>query len=231
MFDNYSVRLNAREKLRGNWWYAFLIALVYSLIAGAVNFSSNNNSVGNAGIEPLIDFGAAAALIGIVGFVATILLSGPMEFGFSYVWLSFNRGNPLEIGHLFYGFRGPVFGKAILLWFMRSLFILLWTLLFIIPGLIKSISYSMAYYIQIDNPEYGWNDCIKQSMDITSGFKLQLFVLSLSFIGWALLSILTLGFGFFFLIPYMQVSMADFYERIKNRSDTYQQDSGYTYQP
>ena len=99
--------------------------------------------------------------------------------------------------------------------FLMYLFIALWSLLFIIPGIIKTFSYAMTPYILEENPQLSANEAIDRSRAMMKGHKFDLFWLFLSFIGWLLLSILTLGIGLLWLIPYMYTAQAAFYEDVK----------------
>lgn len=92
----------------------------------------------------------------------------------------------------------------------------LWTLLFIVPGIVKGLAYSLTPFIVKDNPELSPNAAINLSMKMMKGHKFDLFYLYLSFIGWILLAMLTLGIGLLWVIPYMQTSMAAFYLDVKN---------------
>lgn len=96
------------------------------------------------------------------------------------------------------------------------LYTLLWTLLFIVPGIIKGLAYSLTPFIVKDNPQLLPNEAINLSMKMMKGHKFDLFYLYLSFIGWILLAMLTLGIGLLWVIPYMQTSMAAFYLDVKN---------------
>jgi uncharacterized membrane protein len=96
------------------------------------------------------------------------------------------------------------------------LYTLLWTLLFIVPGIIKGLAYSLTPFIVKDNPQLSPNQAINLSMKMMKGHKFDLFYLYLSFIGWIFLAILTLGIGLLWVIPYMQTSMAAFYLDVKN---------------
>lgn len=96
------------------------------------------------------------------------------------------------------------------------LYTLLWTLLFIVPGIIKGLAYSLTPFIVKDNPQLSPNQAINLSMKMMKGHKFDLFYLYLSFIGWILLAMLTLGIGLLWVIPYMQTSMAAFYLDVKN---------------
>ena len=96
------------------------------------------------------------------------------------------------------------------------LYTILWTLLFIVPGIIKGLAYSLTPFIVKDNPQLSPNEAINLSMKMMKGHKFDLFYLYLSFIGWILLAMLTLGIGLLWVIPYMQTSMAAFYLDVKN---------------
>ena len=106
------------------------------------------------------------------------------------------------------------------------LFIILWYLLLIVPGIIAAYSYSMTFYILADDPNISAIDALNKSKSMMDGHKMDLFLMSLSFIGWALLCILTLGIGLLWLIPYMNVSIAKFYQDIKGDEETYTSNLG-----
>ena len=101
---------------------------------------------------------------------------------------------------------------------LQKVYIFLWTLLLIIPGIIKAFSYAMTSYILKDNPEIKNNEAIEKSMQMMQGHKMDLFLLYLSFIGWAILSVLTLGIGFIFLTPYVNAAVSHFYEDLKEEA-------------
>ncbi|MDR2806022.1 MAG: DUF975 family protein, partial [Dysgonamonadaceae bacterium] len=119
----------------------------------------------------------------------------------------------LEIGDLFEGFKN--YGKVLGTTLLTTLYIFLWMLLLIIPGIIKSYSYAMTPYLLRDNPELGADELICKSMEMMKGHKKKLFLLDLSFIGWGLLCIYTLGSGFLWLAPYISSSHAAFYEDLR----------------
>jgi uncharacterized membrane protein len=96
------------------------------------------------------------------------------------------------------------------------LYTALWTLLLIVPGIVKGLAYSLTPFIVKDNPQLSPNQAINLSMKMMKGHKFDLFYLYLSFIGWIFLAILTLGIGLLWVIPYMQTSMAAFYLDVKN---------------
>jgi uncharacterized membrane protein len=106
-------------------------------------------------------------------------------------------------------------GDLALLGFLKNLFIILWSLLFVIPGIVKTYSYAMAYYIKYDHPEYNWKMCIDESRRMMDGHKWRLFCLHFSFIGWELLGALAFGIGTLWVTPYKQAAEANFYDDLK----------------
>ncbi len=185
------IRSEALASLKGNWGYAILTFVVYSLISGAL------------GIIP------------IVGWVLA-LLATPLAYGYMTAFLNNARTNEgLRIETLFEGFTNGNYGRILGTMILQSLYTFLWSLLLIIPGIIKSFSYALTPFILKDNPELKFNSAIEKSMDMMRGYKWKLFCLGLSFIGWALLCILTLGIGYLWLAPYMTQSVAHFYLEVK----------------
>lgn len=176
---------------------------------------------GKWGILALITFiyavimGICSALDKIyIGWIISIIISGPFAYGITAVSLDVIRDCKVMIETMFCGFKE--FGRSLALFLINTILVLLWTLLFIIPGIIKVISYSMSYYVLIDNPELSANEARIQSMEMMRGNKWRLFCLQISFIGWFFLSILTCGILFFWVLPYQQAATAAFYEDVKN---------------
>lgn len=193
MNQNSVFRANARAQLGGNifannWLMALVVCLIQSLILGI-----------------------GSGLAGVI----TILLGGFFAFGLCRIFLQLVRGQKdrIDIADLFCG--TDEFGSLILLNLLIGLFTFLWALLFIIPGIVKSYAYSMAYYIKHDHPEYDWRTCLDESQRYMRGHKGQLFCLDLSFIGWELLGILCFCVGILWVIPYQNAARANFYENLK----------------
>jgi uncharacterized membrane protein len=178
-------RKTAREGLKGNWGKAVLIQLISSLILGV-----------------LLPTG-----------IGTILLAGLLSLGLVIFNLNVLRKQKSDIGDLFAG--ANQYTNATLTNFVMGIFIFFWALLLIIPAIIKSYSYAMTMYIRKDNPEIGVLDAITESRNMMNGKKWKLFCLNFSFIGWAILSIFTFGIGLLWLLPYMNMSTAAFYENAK----------------
>ena len=181
-------RMEAKAAMKGNWGMGIALFLVFGLIYCA----------------------ATGTLIG------AILLDGALMVGVAYAMVQlFRRGN-LELGDLFYGFQGPKFSATIGLAIKTGIFTFLWSLLFCIPGIVATFSYSMAPYILADHPEMTGGQAITASKNLMKGKKGKLFCLQLSFIGWILLSCLTFGIGFLWVGPWMSAATAAFYESIKD---------------
>ncbi len=135
----------------------------------------------------------------------------PLAYAMAYTFLKQQRGGIVSLSDMAIGWNGRVYGTLLL----SYLYMFLWTLLLVIPGIIKGYSYSMTSYVMVDNPELSYNAAIERSMAMMDGYKMKYFLLHLSFIGWALLSILTCGIGFLWLVPYIHQTSAAFYEEVK----------------
>jgi uncharacterized membrane protein len=151
--------------------------------------------------------GAASSIV-----IGTILLL-PLSYSIKVIFLDLNRGQELNASDLFGGFKD--YGRILLTMLLTDIYIFLWSLLFVIPGIIKYYSYSMVPYVLRDYPDLSFDEAIEQSMHMMNGFKSKLFMLDLSFIGWAILCVFTLGIGFFWLMPYVYTNHALFYEDLQ----------------
>ena len=187
---NSELKNEALAALQGKWVMAAFITFLYILI---VTLSS---------------------LVPRINNLVTLLIAFPLTYGFTLIFYRvLQTKKEIELGQFFQGFQdyARVFGTG----FLVYLYTFLWLLLFIVPGIIKSYSYALTYYILIDEPELSYNKAIEKSMKMMDGHKMRMFLLHLSFIGWGILSMLTLGIGFLFLSPYMQTTNAAFYEDLK----------------
>lgn len=194
------MRAAARRDLKGRWSEAALLTFVYMLI-----------SLFFGGIVG----GVCNIFVPAVGSLLSVFVLIPMSYGYACSFLALSRGeeDPFNINCLFRCYKD--WARLISTLFLQYIYIVLWTLLLIIPGIIKTMSYSMTIFILRDYPELKNNDAIELSMAMMDGHKWELFVLYLTFIGWGLLCIFTLGIGYFWLEPYMISSMANFYQKVK----------------
>ncbi|MDF2608609.1 MAG: hypothetical protein K0R92_83 [Lachnospiraceae bacterium] len=213
----------AREALRGRWALAVGTGFVAALLGGISKGGSSNGSSSNGGdsfnsflVNP---FGTLITVI--ISFILlwaliAFFIGGAIELGYCRFNLNLiNDTNP-KFNDLFSRFN--IFLKALGLRLVIAIFTLLWTLLFIIPGIIATFSYSMAFYIMEEDPSIGILDAISQSKELMRGNKYRLFCLSFSFIGWIMFSVITFGIGMLWLIPYMNASFAAFYLEISGKN-------------
>lgn len=187
--ENSQLRAEARQALQGKWPMAAVAALIYSIVAGGLS------------------------AIPFIGGLCSLFIGLPVAYGIAIVMLGVYRGKDIDFGVLFEGFQD--YSRIFVTKLLQAIYTLLWSLLLVIPGIIKSYSYAMTDFILKDEPEMKNNAAIEKSMAMMENNKMKLFLLDLSFIGWALLCIVTFGIGFLFLQPYMQVSRAAFYEDLK----------------
>lgn len=210
MKSNQYYKNEALSALRGNWANALVATII--LVALALFFSSNdaiNSYYQRIVINPFIGYS--------LSFVSMFVLL-PLAAGYSnsmrvLLETGDNRLTNNSFSLAFGNWLHVVWGMI-----LSTIYIFLWTLLLIIPGLIKSYSYALTPYILVEHPEMSANEAIEESMRLMDGHKFDLFYLQLSFIGWAILSILSLGLGFFWLIPYQMTAQAAFYRDIKNEA-------------
>jgi uncharacterized membrane protein len=158
--------------------------------------------------------GAVLSLAGAT-VIGTILVYGPLYVGYAAIMLKLARGRgEVDIADSAKGFlEGYV--DNLLLGLIAMVKIFLWSLLFVIPGIIKAYSYSMIYYVKNDHPSFTWRECLAESERLMKGKRMNLFLLDLSFLGWILLMPFTFGIGILWLSPYMEQSHAQFYESIR----------------
>ena len=151
----------------------------------------------------------------IISGAIGLFIMGQMNYGLHYVIKENYEESKPQVKNLFIGFNN--YWKCFLINLLQGVYILLWTLLFIIPGIIKGYSYSMAFYILAENPDMTANEAITESREIMNGHKWELFVLGLSFILWAFAIVFTLGIAAIYVEPYMQLTITNFYHNIKRQ--------------
>ncbi len=181
------VKVKAKLALKGNWLGAIMVFILFVLLAVVLSSSG----------------------IGMI-------FSGLLAFGYAICSLELIKTKKVKLGAFF----GGMFKRFFKRWgagLLIELYTFLWSLLFLIPGLIKYYAYAMTPYIMAEKPDMGINDAITRSRQIMKGHKWQLFLLDLSFIGWMLLSILTLGIALVYVWPYYNAAKAAFYKEIKSR--------------
>lgn len=198
MKTNSELRQESLDFMKGNWKPAVGVTLVYLLVVYAGTFVAA--LVGKGVGEPV-----GGAVQEILSLLVAILVIYPMTFSLVKLFLGFVRGEQqLHVGGVFDAFNSPYYGKSIGLYLLTVIFTFLWTLLLIVPGIIKSLSYALAPYILAENPELTANEAINRSMEMMNGHKMDLFLMVLGYTGFALLSLLALGIPLLWIYPYYQ---------------------------
>ena len=177
----------AWSKLNNNWAVAILSYLLFAVIIGVASSTA----------------------------VGALFLYGILGVGFAGIMLNIIRSRQTKVEDLFDGFREGIINNMVA-GLLILIFVVLWSLLFFIPGIVKSYSYSMTYYIMKDHPQMSSNDAITESRRMMNGNKWRLFCLDFSFIGWIILCILTGGILTILVAPYIEAAHAAFYESLKN---------------
>lgn len=219
------IRHYAYERLRGKWGISILVALVVSALGGNISGSpsfsinyriSNNSSSAQVPQEQLYIILwiilAVFAVVWILALTYQVLVSNVVRVGYARFLLNVVDEDDYRFIDLFQGFKN--YKSAVAVGFRKYITIFLYTLLFIIPGIIATYNYAMVPYIQAEHPEYSPEECMQKSKSMMYGNRWRLFCLELSFFGWALLTVLTCGVGSIWLTPYMETAYAVFYRSI-----------------
>lgn len=229
MWTRSLLKQNGKVAFHRNYWTCVAVCLIAGFLGvslgGEVQFDFNVNGESTNTVSS--DFGyqmpvwfavviVAIALATVVMVLAfTTLVSNVATVGCNRYFLE-NREHKTGIGQLFYAFQGGRYGSTVWVMFLRELFIFGWTLLFIIPGIVKSYSYMLVPYILAENTYIDRKRVFELSSKMMDGHKMEAFVLGLSFIGWQILSAFTGGLlGIFYTTPYMQATFAEFYSALK----------------
>lgn len=152
-----------------------------------------------------------------VGSPLALILAGALTIGLSTYFLHLADRQDSDITDIFTPFKQQ-FGNSIIFCILQWIYVFLWSLVFVIPGIIASFSYVMAPYILAEHPEMSASDALKLSKDMMRGNKGKFFCLQFSFIGWILLSVFTFGIGILFLIPYINAANAEFFNEVSGKN-------------
>lgn len=205
--DFKTLKANARKSLDGKWRNTVILMLI--MIAISVVASSIDSYLGGKLLDPVVYNGVEIKQsLSICTLIVTCLLG----FGCASYFLKVSRGESPDFKELFS--MTNLFWVYFVITFFIGLFVTLWSLLLIIPGIIAAISYSMALLIRLDNKDMKPLECIKKSKELMKGHKWEYFTLLLSFIGWMILGLFTFGILYFWLVPYMTVTECNYYNEL-----------------
>ncbi len=189
MRTNPEIRKETKALIEGNWSKLVLISLLFSI---CYTFTSKS-------------------------FPLVLLVYCPLTLGLAMTMLHLvRRTKSVGVEDLFSAFNSTYYWKSMGLGVLMWIYTFLWSLLFIVPGIIKSYSYFLAPYILADNPEISAEEAICRSMHLMNGHKMQLFLMSLGYVGLAMLSALLLFIPMLWLVPYYNAVYAKFYEEVKH---------------
>lgn len=218
-FDRIALKMNARVKIKTavpQPYFTTAIFLVVMIIIGALDNALNSrfepvvNGAQNGIPAPI--FSSSTLFYSMVFLFLLALVSNYISVGYSWFTLRISRRLPAGPANLLDAFNLPL--KVLGLSVVISVFTFLWLCLLIVPGLIAAYRYRLVFYILFDHPEYGIMQCISESGKMMKGRKWELFVLDLSFLGWQLLSALTMGILLIWTLPYIFVTLANFYNTL-----------------
>lgn len=240
------IKEKGKKAFTNNYWPCVLVAIILvivtniSLIFGSgsnddidININNNNHqyelkeiiekpinnlSTSVSSLIGLISIFALTSAIILVAIVVSIeaFLINVLVVGCKKFFLENSHGNG-KLGQIFYGFKSSNYTNIVKVEFMKNLNIVLWSLLFIIPGIIKYYEYYYVTYLLCEDPSLNYKDALEKSRKMTMNYKFDIFVFQLSFIDWYILNIMTLGIlGIFWTNPYIYASNAELYKVAKN---------------
>lgn len=230
MWERKELKQQAKAKLKLNYWSLVLVSFVFSVVAGGGSSSSSSSSSGSSGsdifssaameeyLEEIL-LGAIVLLIIIlivmaIGIAIGLLVFNPLSVGCTKYFID-NEYGTQQLSDMAFAFSSPGYKNIVKTMFFKGLYTFFWSLLFIIPGIVKSYEYRMIPYLIADNPDLSTDEAFRLSKEMMDGNKMAAFVLDLSFIGWNLLSIFTLGLlSIFYVNPYYNLTCAELYHTL-----------------
>lgn len=198
--NRVELKEKAKASLEGKYGEAIKLLIVSALIGFIPGIIS--------GIADAKEIESLSLLADLVEFVLSALIS----FGTLSFFLKISRDEEVTYKEIFA--KKEMFLTFIVLSLITGILVLLWSLLLIIPGIIAALAYSQAMLVQLDNPDMDAMECIRESKRLMDGHKVDYLVLSLSFLGWLILGIFTFGILYLWLIPYISVTQANFYNAL-----------------
>jgi uncharacterized membrane protein len=229
--DRVKLKSISAQQVRSNLLHLFLCAAIiggvsYLLRSPSLNdmnaiIESYYERLARGGFDTALEihrFFSAARIraMSVVLSVLVLVIVPALELGVMRVILNVSRGGNASVKDISFGVSH--WGKSVVLNFVIELFVSLWSILFIIPGIVASVAYSMSWFIMADNPGMSVLAAISESKRITKGHKAELFILQLSFIGWFIFGSITLGFGYLYVYPYYFTTYANAYNLLKNNN-------------
>lgn len=219
MWNRRTLKTRAKAAYKRNYWNCVLVALLIAIVMGAAaGRSVNQNSGSNDVTNQVVNISVSVSGAGL-GLLLHIFAQNPLAVGGKKFFANNARGKA-NLNDVLGGFTGSYIRNVLAL-FLRELLVFLWTLLLIIPGIVKAYSYRMVPYILADNPDMEAKAVLDLSSQMMKGSKWKAFMLDLSFLGWHILSILTLGLlEIFKVMPYVDATDAELYLALRDGGNT-----------
>ncbi len=236
MWSRPQLKDSAKFVLRKYYWMALLVTFVGGIISNlpdsmirinnsfadsftdSLRFSRYTESVDTSVVlAVLVAMLGASIILALLSIVWQIFLGGPLQSGMSRHFLE-AREDRADFARLFFSFQKGRYLNAVKAMGWRLLFIFLWSLLLVIPGIVKAYAYRMVPFIMADNPNMDYRRALQLSMAMTFGEKGEIFLLDLSFLGWYLLGLLACGIGVVFVVPYHYATMAELYVVLRQKA-------------
>jgi len=186
---NRDLMLQARESLRGKWGLSVWATIIYLILTGLIS------------------------AIPRVGWIGGLIIDGPLLLGFTLFFLTLSRSGDPPLSLLFEGFQR--FAQALTTYLWMLLFIALWSLLFIIPGIVAAFSYALTFFLLADDPNLSGREALRKSKALMYSNRGKLFCLFWRFFGWLLLGVISFGIALLWIIPYLQTTLSKFYDDVK----------------
>ena len=228
MLTSKELRVKAWNSLKGKYWRAFLVILVLGLLAsGGTSLQTSSqtltetiNLVDPSEMDETMELGAAvvgaiATVMAIVGMAISLFIGNAADVGLAHYFI-LNTDSKPSFADAFYGFKVKYLRNIGTL-LLVGIKLALWSLLLVVPGIIKSFEYAIIPYILADDPEISSKEAFRKAKEMMMGNKWRLFKLNLSFFGWFVLCVVTCGLGTPFLLPYVSAANAEFYAELKNQ--------------
>ncbi|MBQ2639126.1 DUF975 family protein [Candidatus Saccharibacteria bacterium] len=190
--DRVAIKAHAKESISGKIFILLAITIITSIVGGVLGF------------------------IPVVGALAAIVIAGPIELSMTMIYLGIvDKNRAPKIEDIINGFKENNFTRAFVAYLRYTIFTALWSLLFVIPGIIKGISYSQMFYLMAEDKKMDAAEAQRKSMEMMEGHKWEYFMLNLSFILWYMLVGITFGIAMIYVGPYVEASKAEFYRKLK----------------
>ena len=230
MLKSKELRAKAWNSLKDKYWMAFIVVIVSGLLVsigtGLVSAAQSMidivSMVDPSEMDSTMELGAVVIIIMafvlcIAGLMISIFIGNAASVGLTNYFIKNTNTTPV-FADAFSGFKVR-YRRNIGTLLLAGIKVVLWSILFVIPGIIKSYEYAIIPHILADDPEISSKDAFKKAKEMMNGNKFRLFKLNISFIGWYVLCFVTFGIGTFFLMPYINAATAEFYVELKSMND------------